>query len=99
MHLSLRAMVGLTFLQPLLIHAQEMAMRWLHVLGSHSRIMIMGMKKLNYQQEIREENINLQEFGALCFKRQIKLGRKEYNEKRNLFSRFMFYAIKGNTLM
>ena len=42
-----------------------------------NRIMTMGMK-LNYQQEIKEENINLQEFGALCFKRQIKQGRKEY---------------------
>ncbi|KAK4836541.1 hypothetical protein QYF36_024468 [Acer negundo] len=59
-------------------------------------IMAMGMKKLNYQQEIKEENINLQEFGALCFKRQIKQGRKEYKEKEIglLKSRFMLLRLK-----
>lgn len=34
-------MVEPTSLQPLLIHAQEMAMQWLHVLGFHSRFVLL----------------------------------------------------------
>lgn len=36
-----RAMVGPTFLLPLLIHAQEMAMQWFRVLGSHLRFVLL----------------------------------------------------------
>lgn len=36
-----RAMVGPTFLRPLLIHAQETAMRWFHVLGFLSRFVLL----------------------------------------------------------